>query len=138
MVTRAEREAGERFAQRYRESRVEAVHAIERAVIGGDWGANGYTTVAQAERLGSLLELGPGVVVLDVGAGRGWPGLYLAATTGCSVVSADVPIDGLRLARARAAAAGVANRTWTVNASARTLPFRAAGVDAVIHTDVLC
>ena len=138
MVTRAEREASERFAQRYRDSRVEVVQAVERAVIGGDWGANGYTTVAQADRLGSLLELGAGVVVLDIGAGRGWPGLYLASASGCSVVSADVPLDGLSLARARAVDAGVADRGWFVNASARALPFRAAGFDAVIHTDVLC
>jgi len=138
MVTRAEREASERFAQRYRDSRVEVVQAVERAVIGGDWGANGYTTVAQADRLGALLELGTGVVVLDIGAGRGWPGLYLAAATGCSVVSADVPLEGLGLARARAVDAGVADRSWFVNASARALPFRAAGFDAVIHTDVLC
>jgi cyclopropane fatty-acyl-phospholipid synthase-like methyltransferase len=138
MAVRAEREANERFAQRYRESRVESVRAVEQAVIGGDWGANGYTTMAQADRLAAVLGVGAGDVMLDIGAGRGWPGLYLAAATGCSVVSTDVPVDGLRLAVRRAAEEGVADRSWSVNATARALPFRAAAFDAVIHTDVLC
>jgi hypothetical protein len=33
-----------------------------------------------------VLELGPDRWLLDVGTGRGYPALYLAATTGCSVV----------------------------------------------------
>jgi hypothetical protein len=43
MVTRQEREAADRFAQRYREAPVDVLQAIERTVIGGAWGANGYT-----------------------------------------------------------------------------------------------
>jgi hypothetical protein len=34
-------------------------HRIERAVIGGDWGANGYTTMAQARLLAGELALRP-------------------------------------------------------------------------------
>ena len=138
MATRQEREANDRFSQRYGEERGDVVRAIELAVIGGDWGANGYTTIAQADQLADMLELGVGSLVLDIGAGRGWPGLYLAARTGCSVVMTDVPVEGLASARERGQREGLDDRTWPVNASARDLPFRAETFDAVVHTDVLC
>jgi cyclopropane fatty-acyl-phospholipid synthase-like methyltransferase len=108
------------------------------AVIGGDWGANGYTTVAQADLLARELGLRPGVRLLDLGAGRGWPGLHLAATTGCQVVLADVPIEGLLAAAARARREKLAARAAPVAASARGLPFSPAAFDAIVHTDVLC
>jgi 2-polyprenyl-3-methyl-5-hydroxy-6-metoxy-1,4-benzoquinol methylase len=136
--SRREDDARARFADRYREERVDVVRTIERAVIGGDWGANGYTTAAQADRLAELLELDPSSLLLDVGAGRGWPGLYLAANTGCSVVLSDVPLEGLIVAAARARTEGLSARAWCVNASARDNPFRDATFDAVVHTDVLC
>jgi 2-polyprenyl-3-methyl-5-hydroxy-6-metoxy-1,4-benzoquinol methylase len=138
MVARQEKEAKERFSQRYGEERGDVVRGIELAVIGGDWGANGYTTIAQADQLATMLELRTGSMVLDVGAGRGWPGLYLAATTGCSVVLTDVPVEGLTLARERSLHEGVDDRAWPVNASGRDLPFPAETFDAVVHTDVLC
>jgi cyclopropane fatty-acyl-phospholipid synthase-like methyltransferase len=138
MATRQERDANERFSQRYGEERGDVVRAIELAVIGGDWGANGHTTIAQADQLADMLELGTGSLVLDLGAGRGWPGLYLAGRTGCSVVITDVPVEGLASARERSQRDGIEDRAWAVNASARDLPFAAETFDAVVHTDVLC
>ena len=137
-MTRIERETAEHFAERYRIAPAEVSRQVELAVIGADWGANGYTTAAQADLLGRELALRPGVRVLDLGAGRGWPGLYLAATTGCQVVLSDVPIDGLRTAAARAARETLRARPGLVAASARGLPFAPASFDAVVHTDVLC
>jgi SAM-dependent methyltransferase len=138
MVTHEERETRQRFRDRYGEERTEVVEQIERVVIGGDWGANGYTTVAQAETLGDALGLAPGVRLLDLGAGRGWPGLYLAVRTGCAAVLSDVPVEGLRHAVARARSEAVGHRVAVVAASARALPFQPATFDAVVHTDVLC
>jgi 2-polyprenyl-3-methyl-5-hydroxy-6-metoxy-1,4-benzoquinol methylase len=138
MVSRREHDACARFADRYREERVDVVQTIERAVIGGDWGANGYTTADQADRIAELLGLGASSLLLDVGAGRGWPGLYLAARTGCSVVLSDVPIEGLNVAAARSRTEGLSARALCVNASARDNPFRDERFDAVVHTDVLC
>ena len=138
MATRQEKDANVRFSQRYGEERGDVVRAIELAVIGGDWGANGYTTIAQADQLAAILELDPGSLVLDIGAGRGWPGLYLAARTGCSVVMTDVQVEGLVSARARGQREGLDDRTWPVNASARDAPFHVETFDAVVHTDVLC
>ena len=111
---------------------------IERAVIGGDWGANGYTTVRQADLLAQLLHLRPGMRLLDLGSGRGWPGLYLTARYGCETVLSDVPVEGLRRALARADTEDVADRVAAVASSARDLPFRAESFDAIVHTDVLC
>jgi methylase of polypeptide subunit release factors len=138
MVTRQEQEARDRFSNRYRQERVDVVREIEQTVIGGDWGANGYTTIAQADELADLLDLGRGSMLLDLGAGRGWPGLYLAAATGCSAVLTDVPLEGLTVARTRSRQESLEDRTWCVNASARDLPFRGRTFDAVVHTDVLC
>jgi 2-polyprenyl-3-methyl-5-hydroxy-6-metoxy-1,4-benzoquinol methylase len=137
MVTREEDVTRRRFADRYREDRTDVVRQIERAVIGGDWGANGYTTTQQADHLAAVLRLRPGVRLLDLGAGRGWPGLYLAVRSGCNVVLTDVPLDGLRRAMARAAEEATAQASAVVS-SARALPFRAGRFDAVVHTDVLC
>ena len=138
MVTSKEQEARDRFAARYREERVDVVREIERRVIGGDWGANGYTTISQADDLADRLGLRRGDLLLDVGAGRGWPGLYLAATTGCSLVLADLPLEALTVAATRISVDGLGERAWCVNASARHVPFSAASFDAVVHTDVLC
>jgi 2-polyprenyl-3-methyl-5-hydroxy-6-metoxy-1,4-benzoquinol methylase len=138
MATRQEKEASARFSQRYGEERGDVVRSIELDVIGGDWGANGYTTIVQADQLADVLQLGAGSMVLDIGAGRGWPGLYLSSRTGCSVVMTDVPVEGLASAHERARREGLDERAWSVNASARDLPFAVETFDAVVHTDVLC
>ena len=135
MVTREERDTRQLFAG---EDRTGVVRRIERAVIGGDWGANGYTTIGQVDQLTAALRLGPGVRLVDLGAGRGWPGLYLAVRTGCQVVVTDVPFEGLRQAMDRAQAEDVTDRATAVVSSARVLPFPAGTFDSVVHTDVLC
>jgi 2-polyprenyl-3-methyl-5-hydroxy-6-metoxy-1,4-benzoquinol methylase len=126
------------FQVRYGNRPSPTARRIEQRVIGGDWGANGFTTMAQADTLASGLDLSAGDRLLDLGTGRGWPGLYLAARTGCRVVLADLPVEGLRVAADRAAAEGLAARVGVVAAAASGLPFRAGSFDAVIHTDVLC
>jgi ubiquinone/menaquinone biosynthesis C-methylase UbiE len=126
------------FQERYRNPPSLLTGQIEQRVIGGDWGANGFTTIGQADTLARELHLSATDRLLDVGAGRGWPGLYLAARTGCRVVLADLPLEGLRVAANRAASEGLLARTGVVAAAASGLPFRAGSFDVVIHTDVLC
>lgn len=109
----------------------------ERRVMGTAFGIDGYTTPAQAEGLAAVLQLGPDALVLDIGSGRGWPGLYLSRTTGCAVVLTDLPLEGLRDAR-RAARPMGSGRNFAIVASPRRLPFKQGTFDAVVHTDVLC
>ena len=74
------------FQERYRNTPSLLTRQIEQRVIGGDWGANGFTTMVQADTLARELHLSAADRLLDLGSRRGWPGLYLAARTGCRVV----------------------------------------------------
>lgn len=137
-VERDETEVRSLFADRYRTDRG-VVHAqVEQAVLGSAFGANGYTTRAEADRLAELLHLDDASRLLDLGSGRGWPGLYLAETSGCRVVLADLPDEGLRTALARVSDQQSGMRASAVVAAGGSLPLRRGSFDAVVHTDVTC
>lgn len=138
MSSRDEREALVRFQERYAVPTPGAAASIEQRVIGSVWGANGYTTVKQADELGRRLDLGPKRTLLDVGTGRGWPGLYLATRSGSAVVGSDMPLDALAVAARRARAEGIEERVALVAAGGAHQPFRPESFDAIVHTDVLC
>ena len=138
MTGRDEREARVHFTERYALPTGDVNARIERQVIGAVWGVNGYTTLEQADELGARLRLGPGRLLLDVGTGRGWPGLYLAVRTGCDVVGTDMPLEPLAIAKRRAGTEQLRGRASFVVAGAGDQPFPPATFDAVVHTDVLC
>ena len=127
-----------KFERSYALGRAAAVRELERCVLGSDYGATSWTTRSEADRVARRLALRPRVRLLDVGAGSGWPGLYLAQRTGCDVTLADVPIAGLRVAIERARNDGLTDRCLTVAADGAKLPFRDCAFDAVSHSDVLC
>jgi SAM-dependent methyltransferase len=138
VASTGERESRQRFRESYARERYDVLVEIERVVIGADWGANGYTTRAQVDDIAARLGVGPALRVLDIGTGRGWPALYLAATFGCDVVACDVPVEGLRRGAERCRVEGLDDRVRFVGASGDALPFRAAAFDAIVHTDTLC
>ena len=138
MASRDERAARAHFEERYGIRGNRAAALLEERVIGAVWGANGYTTLAQADELLDHLALTPTSRLLDVGTGRGWPALNLAQESGCSVVGTDLPLSALQKARARAKREDLDDRTAVVVASGGTLPFRRRSFDAIVHTDVLC
>jgi 2-polyprenyl-3-methyl-5-hydroxy-6-metoxy-1,4-benzoquinol methylase len=132
-----EREARAEFAQRYSVGGAPVLADIERRVIGDVWGANGFTTRAQADVLADRLNLHVGDRLLDIGTGRGWPGLYLAKQSGCEVVLTDLPLEGLFSAARRAAEERVRSLGILVSSASR-LPFAAGSFDGIVHSDVLC
>ena len=112
--------------------------ALERDVIGGDYGANSYTTRGQADALLDRLELTRSDRLLEVGSGRGWPGLYLSKRSGCRVVLTDLPVVALNEAGRRARKDRLHKRSECIVAGGSTLPFRLRSFDAIVHSDVLC
>ncbi len=127
----------ERYSSIYSRAQSEAELLVEREVYGATIGVRGYTTIAQADALAACLDLRQGIRLLDIGAGRGWPGLYLARKTGCWVVLSDLPPAAPRSALARARRQRLDGRCSFVVASATHLPFRPRTFDAVVHTDTL-
>ncbi|MFQ5954253.1 MAG: class I SAM-dependent methyltransferase [Kiloniellales bacterium] len=136
--SREERVLTEEFDKDYRLAQMEVMRELERAVCGCDYGGTSWTTQSEARHVGQLLGLGAGMRLLEVGAGSGWPGLYLARTTGCDVALVDVPLEGLRIAAERAAVDQPAGECWVILADGAALPFKNGGFDAVSHSDVLC
>jgi SAM-dependent methyltransferase len=91
----------------------------------------GFTQATEDELvfLTELVDLGPGVRVLDVGCGTGRHAVPIAGL-GAEVVGVDQSPAMLERAATRAAAAGV-DVTW-VEADARDLPDDLGGFDAVL------
>jgi cyclopropane fatty-acyl-phospholipid synthase-like methyltransferase len=111
---------------------------IERRVRGSDYGATSWATREQVQRSVDRLSLTPGLRLLDIGAGSGWPALFLATLSGCDVVLTDLPLSGLRMARQRAASDGLSGRCRVLGADGAALPFPDRLFDRVHHADVLC
>lgn len=126
----------EKFRTFYAASGHPALRELERRVLGVDYGGNSYTDVGQANTLISQLELGPASSLLDVGAGAGWPGVFMAKESGCRVVMTDVPLEGLHTARGRAIEESI--DAVAVAASGTALPFADEAFDGIVHSDVLC
>jgi ubiquinone/menaquinone biosynthesis C-methylase UbiE len=126
------------FGLQYAQGQQPVLQAVERAVCGCAYGSTAWTTRDEAERILGALQLRPGVGLLEIGAGSGWPALYLAARSGCTAVLTDLPQDGLRIAKERAGREGLSGRCRAAIANGAQLPFRTAGFDAINHSDVLC
>ena len=130
--------ANEEFTLTYARPRSEAELLVEREVFGARTGADGYTTVEEAAALIDPLGLRAGMSLLDLGSGRGWPGVYLAKQSGCNVVLTDVPVSAPRNALARARSQRLTGRSAAAVARGEAVPFRSLVFDAIVHADVFC
>jgi len=125
----------EDFDLAVRRHRMPVERLVSKEVFGSNAPVYGYTTPEQAHDLAVHLRLGPGMHLLDIGAGRGWPALYLAKLTRCDSVLSDVPSVGLR--EAMRSAQRERMRAAFVRASGEMPPFRPRSFDVIVHTDVL-
>ena len=122
----------------FRQGQLPAVQAVERVVCGCDYGGTSWATRDEVDQIAVALDLAPGVGLLEVGAGSGWPALYLAGHSGCDVTLVDLPLEGIRIAAGRAVRDGLSGSCLAVVADAAHLPFRDDCFDVINHCDVLC
>jgi ubiquinone/menaquinone biosynthesis C-methylase UbiE len=137
-LTELELARREEFERQYRDGQRPAVQAVERTICGCDYGGTSWATRAEADQIIGALDLGPGVSLLEVGAGSGWPALYLAERASCNVTLTDLPPGALRIALGRASRDGISGACHACAADAANLPFRDGYFDAINHSDVLC
>ena len=136
--TKAEHEQIAKFNSFYQLSTHDVLRKIEKHACGCCYGGNSWTTKEQAEYIGQTLDLSPKSSLIDVGAGTGWPGLYLSSMSGCSLTLVDLPETGLKIATKRSIQDKISERVKTLVADAAELPFVDQSFDAVSHSDLLC
>ncbi len=133
-----EQELTEHFANEYRQAQTPVILDLERAVCGCDYGGTSWTTRAEAEQMSRLMGLAEGKRLLEIGAGSGWPALYLAGLSGCDATLADLPQVAIRIAADRVAGEPMAGEISFAVADGASLPFKQDHFDAISHSDVLC
>jgi len=113
--------------------------AVRHAAFGEDIGQSSWMTAAEWLQFADRAQVRADSHVLEVGSGSGGPGVYLAASRGCSVTGVDINEHGVQNGRQLAAARGLGDRVTfqTVDAS-RPLPFPDATFDAVLSNDAMC
>jgi SAM-dependent methyltransferase len=90
------------------------------------------------ERLGMLLELGPGTRVLDVASGTGESAIFLSRRFGCEVTGIDFGAENVAEATRRSAAAGAAHLAKFRQGDAEQIDDPGASFEAVICECAFC
>lgn len=106
-----------------------------RLLLGDSFHPGGLTLT---ERLGALLELGPGRRLLDVASSKGASAIHLAQRFGCEVVGVDYGAQSIAEATAAAERAGVADKARFKHGDAESLPFDGGEFDAVLCECAFC
>lgn len=128
----------ESFGHFYTESQKAVNRRIEKDVCGCDYGGVSWATREEIDKVAELLNLRPGDQLMDIGAGSGWPGLYLGAVSGCDVMLTDLPIEGLIIAAKRAKSERLSGACHIAVAEGENLPCKDKTYHALTHSDVLC
>jgi ubiquinone/menaquinone biosynthesis C-methylase UbiE len=111
---------------------------IASSVLDCDYEATSCTTRNEADRVAQFLNLNPGTHLLEIGSGAGWPGLYLAKTSGCDITLIDRAPEDIGRLTARAHTDQLTGSWRAEVGDAAQLPYDAGSFDAISHSDVLC
>lgn len=96
-----------------------------------------FTTRSELRRIVDGLALSRDDLMIDIGCGRGGPGLWVTAATGASVLGVDISPTALEAARKRAAALGLDDRATFVEGSFDAIPAEASSSRGVMSIDAL-
>ena len=114
---------------------------VWRAAFGSEYpeGVEPFSYVSRTELARFSAEVmveGTGHLV-DVGCGRGGPGLWVAAQTGARLTGVDIAASALAAAKQRARSLGLAARAEFVRGTFESMPLDGGSVDAVMSVDAL-
>jgi ubiquinone/menaquinone biosynthesis C-methylase UbiE len=96
-----------------------------------------FVSVALLDHVAHALALSPGQTLVDLGCGRGGPGLWLARSRGVSLIGVDFSPVGVQQANDRAALFGLADTARFVVGDLTAIGLRDAVADAVVSIDAL-
>jgi ubiquinone/menaquinone biosynthesis C-methylase UbiE len=122
-------------------SRSETRRENRRAVYGADFpedvDPNSYVTVAELRRMANELCVGPGQTFIDVGCGRGGPGMWIARETGASLLGVDQISVAVAQAIERVADFGLDGRARFQTGDMQATGLPDATLDGAISIDAL-
>jgi len=96
-----------------------------------------YVSVTELRRFARELRAARGRCLVDVGCGRGGPGLWVAAVTGARLIGIDTDETALAAARRRAGQVGMADRADFRTGSFEDTGLPAGSAQAVMSVDAL-
>jgi ubiquinone/menaquinone biosynthesis C-methylase UbiE len=96
-----------------------------------------FVSVALLDHLANALALSPGATLVDMGCGRGGPGLWLAQSQGAVLIGVDFSAVAVQQATDRAALFGLADRARFVVGDLAATGLPDGGADAVVSIDAL-
>ncbi|WP_433616723.1 amino acid adenylation domain-containing protein [Dactylosporangium sp. CA-139114] len=116
------------------------LQSIWREVYGDDYSADidpmSFVTLSDLRRFAGLLGSAAPAHLLDLGSGRGGPGLWVARELGTALTGVDISEEAVRNARERARLFGVGDATYVATSMTATgLPARSC--DAAMSVDAL-
>jgi SAM-dependent methyltransferase len=116
---------GETFNRIWRETAYQADFPIEFAHIG-------FLTLGEAQQLLDHLDLAQGDVLVDLACGAGGPGLWVAQSSGVTLIGIDPTESGLASAQLRAKAVGLSERATFQRGTFEATDLGDASVDAIM------
>jgi SAM-dependent methyltransferase len=123
------------------QSRSPTLRAIYEHVYGADYPQDidpfGFLTRSELRYICGRLELAPGGRLVDLGCGRGGPGMWLAREAGAELVGIDVAPEGIAEARSRVAEFGMQGRARFTAASCTETGEVDDLFDAAVSIDAL-
>jgi SAM-dependent methyltransferase len=141
MAEPADRDWAASFSEVFAEPESAVEARAWAAVLGDEYPAElapySYTTRSELARIAREAAVGPDQLLVDVGAGRGGPGLWVAVATGASYLAVDIAAAGLAQVRDRAGRVDLANRVRTAEGSLENLPLPNAEAAAMMSIDAL-
>src|SRR6185369_14689645 len=112
---------------------------IWRDAFAGDYPEDadpfGFVTCNDLEKFASSLKVGPGETVLDIGCGRGGPGLWVARKTGASVIGLDILPEAIDQANAAKERQGQAVPATFASGSFVKTGLSGSSVQAIMSVD---
>jgi len=114
---------------------------IWREVYGSEYpdGVEPYSHVSRTElvRVCTDVRVDEAGHLVDIGCGRGGPGLWVAAHTGARLTGVDIAASALKASEERAQSLGLGARSKYLLGSFEALPLDTGSADAVMSIDAL-
>jgi SAM-dependent methyltransferase len=140
-VTTSDDELAAGFDQEFGRPASAVMARIWGTVLGEEYPAElaPYSWITRTELADVVREVRvtAGDLLVDVGSGRGGPGLWVAARTGADHLAVDIAEAGLEAVRETAGRLGLGGRSRTALGSFEDLPLEDATAGAVMSVDAL-